>query len=156
MVKNILVVDDDDEIRDLLEFDLQQSGYNIDTAKNGIEGLEKALSNYYDLILTGDLSTYGSSSFKKMALAYGIKLGDNYKDAGLLLYDLEKQNVHAGGSGCGCVSLVSLGYVVKKMYENTFKKVLIIATGALMNPVMVAQQENIPSIAHAIVLERVK
>lgn len=110
----------------------------------------------YDLILTGDLSTYGSSSFKKMALAYGIKLGDNYKDAGLLLYDLKKQNVHAGGSGCGCVSLVSLGYVVKKMYENTFKKVLIIATGALMNPVMVAQQENIPSIAHAIVLERVK
>lgn len=51
MVKNILVVDDDDEIRDLLEFDLQQSGYNIDTAKNGMEGLEKALSNYYDLIL---------------------------------------------------------------------------------------------------------
>ena len=51
MSKNILVVDDDDEIRDLLEFDLQQSGYNIDTAKNGLEGLEKALSNHYDLIL---------------------------------------------------------------------------------------------------------
>ncbi len=51
MQKNILVVDDDDEIRDLLEFDLQQSGYNIDTAKNGLEGLEKALSGCYDLIL---------------------------------------------------------------------------------------------------------
>lgn len=51
MPKNILVVDDDDEIRELLEFDLQQSGYNIDTANNGVEGLEKALSNYYDLIL---------------------------------------------------------------------------------------------------------
>ena len=51
MVKNILVVDDDDEIRDLLEFDLQQSGYNIETAKNGLEGLEKALSKSYDLIL---------------------------------------------------------------------------------------------------------
>ncbi len=51
MSKNILVVDDDDEIRDLLEFDLQQSGYNIDTAKNGLDGLEKALSNHYDLIL---------------------------------------------------------------------------------------------------------
>ena len=51
MSKNILVVDDDDEIRDLLEFDLQQSGYNIDTAKSGLEGLEKALSNHYDLIL---------------------------------------------------------------------------------------------------------
>lgn len=51
MQKNILVVDDDDEIRELLEFDLQQSGYNIDTAKDGVEGLEKALSNHYDLVL---------------------------------------------------------------------------------------------------------
>ena len=110
----------------------------------------------YDLILTGDLSKYGSEAFIKMALAYGIKLGDNYNDSGLMLYDLEKQHVHAGGSGCGCVSLVTLGYVVKKMYENTYQKVLIIATGALMNPVMVAQNETIPSIAHAIVLERVK
>jgi len=51
MQKSILVVDDDDEIRELLEFDLQQSGYNIDTASNGVEGLEKALSNHYDLVL---------------------------------------------------------------------------------------------------------
>ena len=50
-MQNILVVDDDDEIRDLLEFDLQQSGYNVETASNGLEGLEKALSNRYDLIL---------------------------------------------------------------------------------------------------------
>lgn len=112
--------------------------------------------NEYDLILTGDLSTYGSVAFKQMALEYGIKLGDNYLDSGMMLYDLEKQHVHAGGSGCGCVSLVALGYVVKKMYENKLKKVLVIATGALMNPIMVAQNENIPSIAHAIVLERVK
>lgn len=109
----------------------------------------------YDLILTGDLSTYGSLCFKKMVESYGIKLGDNYKDSGMLLYDLEKQNVHAGGSGCGCISLVTLGYVVKNMYEGKLKKVLIIATGALMNPVMVYQNETIPGIAHAIVLERV-
>ncbi len=51
MQKNILVVDDDDEIRELLEFDLQQSGYNVDTARDGVEGLEKALSNHYDLVL---------------------------------------------------------------------------------------------------------
>lgn len=110
----------------------------------------------YDLILTGDLSTYGSKAFIEMAYAYGIKLGDNYKDSGLLLYDLDKQHVHSGGSGCGCVSLVTLGYVVKKMYEKEFNKVLVIATGALLNPVMVAQNETIPSIAHAIVLERVR
>ena len=73
----------------------------------------------------------------------------------MLLYDLEKQNVHAGGSGCGCISLVTLGYVVKNMYEGKLNKVLVIATGALMNPVMVFQNETIPGIAHAIVLERV-
>ena len=82
-------------------------------------------------------------------------IGDNYKDSGMMLYDLQTQHVHAGGSGCGCISLVTLGYVVKSMYENKYNKVLIIATGALMNPVMVCQNENIPGIAHAIVLERV-
>lgn len=109
----------------------------------------------YDLILTGDLSTYGSEAFKKMVQAYGIELGDNYNDTGKMLYDLEKQDVHAGGSGCGCVSLVTLGYVVKQMLENKLKKVLVIATGALMNPIIVAQGESIPGIAHAVVLERV-
>lgn len=110
----------------------------------------------YDLILTGDLSTYGTNVFKTMLKEYGITLGDNYKDSGLMLYDLEKQNVHAGGSGCGCISLVTLGYVVKLILEKKLNKVLVIATGALMNPIMVAQGESIPGIAHAVVLERVK
>lgn len=110
----------------------------------------------YDLILTGDLSKYGSKVFLKMLKEYGIELKNNYQDSGLMLYDLESQNVHAGGSGCGCVSLVTLGYVVKQMYENKLNKVLVIATGALMNPIMVQQGESIPGIAHAIVLERVK
>ena len=83
----------------------------------------------YDLILTGDLSTYGSACFKKMVESYGIHLGDNYKDSGMMLYDLQTQHVHAGGSGCGCISLVTLGYLVKSMYENKYNKVLIIATG---------------------------
>ena len=129
-------------------------GFQFNNDDKSLIQLSK-FNDEYDLILTGDLSTYGSSCFRKMAEAYGIKLGNNYFDSGLMLYDLEKQDVHAGGSGCGCVSLVTLGYVVKQMYENKLKKVLVIATGALMNPIMVAQKENIPSIAHAIVLERV-
>lgn len=51
MQKSLLIVDDDDEIRELLEYDLAQSGYKVDTAQNGLEGLEKAVSNYYDLVL---------------------------------------------------------------------------------------------------------
>ena len=90
----------------------------------------------YDLILTGDLST------------------DNFNDAGLMLYDIEKQHVFAGGSGCGCVTLVTLSYVINALRIGIYHKVLIIATGALMNPIMVAQNETIPAIAHAIALER--
>ena len=125
-----------------------------ETLRNHLHDFSCSVDDY-DLILTGDLSKYGSEAFKKMVKAYGIELKDNYKDSGMMLYDLEKQHVHAGGSGCGCISLVTLGYVVKQMYENKLRRVLVIATGALMNPVMVAQKETIPAIAHAICLERV-
>lgn len=108
----------------------------------------------YDLIVTGDLSTYGSKIFKEMLKGLGIDLKDKHVDGGLLLYNVEKQKVHAGGSGSGCISMVLYGYLVKRMYEERFKRILVIATGALMNPIMICQGETIPCIAHAIVLER--
>lgn len=108
----------------------------------------------YDLILTGDLSKYGSEIFLKILQEWQIQTTENMNDAGLMLYDIEKQNVFAGGSGCGCVTLVTLGYVVNALKTGKYNKVLIIATGALMNPIMVAQNESIPAIAHAIALER--
>lgn len=110
----------------------------------------------FDLILTGDLSKYGSDIFIKILKEIDINLKDNYKDAGLMLYDIEKQDVFAGGSGCGCISLVALSYVISALKEGSLNKVLLIATGALMNPIMVAQNESIPAIAHAICLERSK
>lgn len=108
----------------------------------------------YDLILTGDLSKYGSDIFQKILLECNISQLRNYNDAGLMLYDIEKQDVFAGGSGCGCVTLVTFSYIVNALRTGIYNKVLIIATGALMNPVMVAQNETIPAVAHAIVLER--
>ena len=108
----------------------------------------------YDLILTGDLSKYGSDIFEKIVNNVGIMRTDNFNDAGLMLYDIEKQHVFAGGSGCGCVTLVTLSYVINALRIGIYHKVLIIATGALMNPIMVAQNETIPAIAHAIALER--
>ena len=108
----------------------------------------------YDLILTGDLSKYGSDIFKKIVMEYGYDIEKNYNDAGLMLYDLERQHVFAGGSGCGCITLVALSYVVNALKVGLYKKVLLIATGALLNPIMTAQSESIPAIAHAIVIER--
>lgn len=106
----------------------------------------------YDLILSGDLSKYGSELFLKYLEEDGISL-DNYNDTGLMIYD-SKQRVFAGGSGIGCVSSVVLAYVFSLLKEKKLNKVLVIATGALLNPVMTLQKETIPSVAHAVCFER--
>ena len=123
------------------------------TLKQHLEDFD-ITADEYDLILTGDLSKYGSQVFKDILNEFNIKLNNNYNDAGLLLYDLKTQDVFAGGSGCGCISLVGLGYVVDCIKKGIYNKVLLIATGALMNPIMIAQGDSIPSIAHAVCLER--
>ncbi len=127
----------------------------IHTLKTHLEDFQEDI-NSFDLILTGDLSTYGAKAFKELAREFKIDLGNNYHDCGMLVYDLENQPVFAGGSGCACAAVVMYGYVVKQMLAGRLNKVLVIATGALLNPIMVAQKETIPGIAHAIVLERVK
>lgn len=123
------------------------------TLKQHLEDFDIEPSDY-DLILTGDLSKYGSSVFLDIMHEFGYNLSNIYADAGLMLYDLEKQEVFAGGSGCGCISLVGLSYIVESLRNGSLNKVLLIATGALMNPIMIAQGESIPCIAHAICLER--
>lgn len=115
----------------------------------------KTTIDEYDLIITGDLSKYGSEVFEKCCIVKGIDLGNKHVDAGNLLYDTSSQNVFAGGSGCGCVSAVVLSYIIEKLKKLEYKKVLVLATGALLNPVMTAQKMTIPCISHAIVLERV-
>lgn len=110
--------------------------------------------NEYDLIVTGDLSTYGKKTFIKLLEKEGVSLS-NYEDTGLMLYDIKKQPVFSGGSGTGCIALVGLGYLYKEMLDGKYNKILFIATGALLNPIMTFQKETIPGIAHAIVLERV-
>ena len=108
----------------------------------------------YDLIVTGDLSTYGKEVFIKLLEKHNIKLS-NYQDTGLMIYDIKKQPVFSGGSGSSCIGLVGLGYLYNLMIEKKYKKILLIATGALLNPIMTFQKETIPGIAHAVALERV-
>ena len=108
--------------------------------------------NEYDLILTGDLSYYGNQMLQEMFKLDGI----NFKmleDSGLLIYDRNQQNVWAGGSGAGCIGVVLCAEVFPKMLEGIYKKVLICATGALMNSTMLAQNETIPGVCHAVTIE---
>ena len=102
----------------------------------------------YDLILTGDLAVCGSRMLHDLLARKGIVLGDNYNDCGLMIFDRETQDVHAGGSGCGCAASVLCGYVLPALERGELKNVLFMATGALMSTTSSKQGESIPGIAH--------
>ncbi len=109
--------------------------------------------NYYDVILTGDLGHIGKDILIDLASSKGYNIRANYNDCGVLMFDKEKQDTHSGGSGCGCIATVFSGYVYQMLQEKKYKKVLMIATGALMNSTSTQQGESIPGIAHAISIE---
>jgi stage V sporulation protein AD len=109
----------------------------------------------YDLILTGDLGLVGSAALKEMMRMHGYLLEENYQDCGMLIYDLAKQDVHAGGSGCGCAAAVFAGCIIDRIRKGTCRRVLLAATGALMSPTSSQQGETIPCIAHAVMIEAV-
>lgn len=112
--------------------------------------------NYYDLILTGDLGIYGKRMLVEyMKTEYNIDM-NNYDDAASMIFDIDRQSVYAGGSGPACLPLVAYSYVMDLLKKGKIKRVLLVATGALMSPSMVNEKQTIPSIAHAISLEVVK
>ncbi len=112
--------------------------------------------SYYDLILTGDLGIVGKMILKEyIEKEYGIKL-KNYDDSACMIFDIDKQPVYQGGSGPACLPLVTFSHIFDKMKKGKLNKVLLVATGALMNTSMCNQHLSIPSIAHAVSLEVVK
>lgn len=111
---------------------------------------------YYDLILTGDLGRYGKDILKEYMMSeYNIDLY-NLNDSATMIYDLDKQPVYAGGSGPACLPLVTYSYIIDKMKKGELSRVLLVATGALLNSSLVNQKISIPSIAHAVSLEVIK
>jgi len=102
----------------------------------------------FDLILTGDLGKLGSDLLKQLLQRDGYNLEKKQTDCGLLIYDLEKQDVHCGGSGCGCSASVLCSYIMNAIRNGDLNDVLFIATGALMSPTSVQQGESIPGVAH--------
>ena len=85
----------------------------------------------------------------------GVDMTKNYQDCGMLLFDIEGQDMHAGASGCGCAASVLCGYLLKGMEERKWKKILFAPTGALLSPVSGFQGESIPGISHAVTIERI-
>ena len=102
---------------------------------------------------TGDLGIYGKEIVKDYLVdRYGITL-NNYNDCGTILYDLDTDEINAGGSGVVCSPLVVYSYIFDMMKKKKIKRVLFLATGALFSPISVYQKENINSICHAVSLE---
>ncbi len=120
-----------------------------DTIKTHLDTLGKKPEDF-DLILTGDLGFVGSEILRDLFLQDGVTLGERYNDCGLMLFDREKQDVHAGGSGCGCSASVLCGHILGRIKSGELRNVLFTATGALMSTTLVQQGESIPGIAHCV------
>ncbi len=105
----------------------------------------------YDLILTGDLGRLGSELLiDYLKSRKNIDISRVHNDCGLMIFDLDKQNVDCGGSGCGCSAVVTASTIMKQMKNRKLKKVLFAGTGALMSPSISLQGESIPAIAHIV------
>jgi len=109
--------------------------------------------SYYDAIISGDLGHIGKEIAIDIAKSKGYNIKSNYNDCGVLIFDKESQDTHSGGSGCACCGSVFSGYFFRQLKQKKLKKILLVATGALMNSTSSQQGESIPGIAHAISIE---
>ncbi|MBA4494969.1 stage V sporulation protein AD [Paenactinomyces guangxiensis] len=124
----------------------------VDTIEAHFRDLHISVSEY-DLILTGDLGRIGHQIAADLLDKHGLKLPeDRFGDCGMMIYR-EDQPVQAGASGCASSACVTYGHVLNRMKRGELRKVLIVATGALLSPISYQQKESIPCIAHAVVIE---
>ena len=107
----------------------------------------------YDQIITGDLGEIGSEALYDLLSLQGYDITKNHSDCGLLIFDREKEDVHAGGSGCGCSATMLSAYVLEKLKAGEWKRVLFVPTGALLSKLRSEEGMTIPAIAHGVVLE---
>jgi len=107
----------------------------------------------YDHVITGDLGSIGRAAFLDLLAMRGIDLAEKHLDCGMLIYDAEKQDVHAGGSGCGCCAVTLSAWILKQLEEGFWKRVLFLPTGALLSKTSFNEGKTVPCICHALVLE---
>ena len=107
----------------------------------------------YDRIITGDLGSIGQTILKDLLRERAIELEGVHEDCGMLIYDPDVQDTHAGGSGCGCAAAVLAAYIIPKIARGEWKRVLLVPTGALLSKVSFNEGKSIPGIAHGVVLE---
>ena len=106
----------------------------------------------YDLIVTGDLGRHGKLVLLKLADRIGLDLSRNLVDCGELIFDPKTQDVHSGGSGCGCSAVTLCGYLLEQLRQRKLRNILFCGTGALLSPTSTQQRLSIPGICHAVAI----
>ena len=104
----------------------------------------------FDLIVTGDLGQTGKEALMELARKDGISLGGKITDCGTLIFDNTTQDVHSGGSGCGCSAITLCGYLLEQLKGGKLKRVLFCGTGALLSPTSTQQGLSIPGVCHVV------
>ena len=104
----------------------------------------------FDRIVTGDLGQLGKDVLLELAKRDGISLGGKLMDCGTLVFDLTEQDVHSGGSGCGCSAITLCGYLLDQLNSGKLKRILFCGTGALLSPTSTQQGLPIPGVCHAV------
>lgn len=107
----------------------------------------------FDTIVTGDLGYEGGSILCELLLSEGLDIRKQYNDCGMLIYDRERQDMHAGGSGCGCSAVVMAAHYLGRVASGGIKKMLFLGTGAMMSPSSIQQGLAIPAVAHLVCIE---
>ncbi len=102
----------------------------------------------FDLIVTGDLGWEGGSILCDLLLAEGLDIRNRYNDCGMMIYDREGQDMHGGGSGCGCSAVVLASHLFPRLERGDLGRILFLGTGAMMSPASIQQGEAIPAVAH--------
>ena len=104
----------------------------------------------FDMIITGDLGREGSEILRDLVYAAGYDISSNHTDCGMMIYNIDLDDKHAGGSGCGCSAVVMSAHILRNIRDGILKDILFVGTGALMSPLMVNQGSTIPGIGHLV------
>ncbi len=108
----------------------------------------------YDLTVTGDLGFEGGAILCDLMRAEGYDLATRYTDCGQLIYRQREQDVHSGGSGCGCSAVVLASHLIPSLCRGDLSRILFLATGAMMSPDSLKQGNSIPAVAHLLEIRR--
>lgn len=124
------------------------------TIKQNLEDFGRKPEDY-DKIFTGDLGYVGQKILLDLLEEEGYRIAKQHEDCGILIYDQETQDTHAGGSGCGCAASVLTSYILPKVEKGEWRRILFVPTGALLSKVSFAEGNSVPGIAQAVVIEHV-